>query len=142
LRHYCTRTRRMVTGSIPDDVIAIFNLPNTSSRIMALVSTQAFNTNEYQESSWGKVFRIRPTWAYQGKSDCDRGCRAPVHDFPHLHSVQTGSVAHRASYTMGTGRMFHPGIKRLGSEADHSSPFNAEVTFIPPRVLIARCLIN
>jgi hypothetical protein len=29
----------MVAGSIPDEVIKFFNLPNPSSRIMALVST-------------------------------------------------------------------------------------------------------
>jgi hypothetical protein len=31
---------RKVAGSIPDEVIGFFNFPNTSSRIMALGSTQ------------------------------------------------------------------------------------------------------
>jgi hypothetical protein len=39
--------------------------------------------------------------------------------------VQTVSVAHAASYTMGTG--FLPGVKRSGRGVDHSLPFSAEV---------------
>jgi hypothetical protein len=50
LRHYATS--RKVAGSIPD-VIRFFNLPNPSSRAMALGSNSASNRNEYQESSWG-----------------------------------------------------------------------------------------
>jgi hypothetical protein len=38
LRHYATRLK--VAGSIPDDVIEIFNCPNPSSRTMALGWTQ------------------------------------------------------------------------------------------------------
>jgi hypothetical protein len=51
-----------------------------------------------------------------------------------LHSVQTESGAHPASYSMGTWGNFL-GMKRLGLEADHSLPFNAEVKnggAIPP----------
>jgi hypothetical protein len=41
--------------------------------------------------------------------------------------VQTGSGAHPASCTMGTGGTF-PGAKaRLGRDADHSPPSSAEV---------------
>jgi hypothetical protein len=43
------------------------------------------------------------------------------------HRVQTGSGAHPASYPMGTRGSF-PGVKRPGHEADHSSPYSAEVT--------------
>jgi hypothetical protein len=39
LRHYATS--RQVAGSISDDAIEIFNLPNTSSRNMARGSTQS-----------------------------------------------------------------------------------------------------
>jgi hypothetical protein len=45
------------------------------------------------------------------------------------HCVQTRSGAHPASYTIGT-RGYFPGgggVKRPGGEADHSSPFSAEV---------------
>jgi hypothetical protein len=38
LRHYATS--RKVAGSIPDEGIGLFNLPNPSSRTMALGSTQ------------------------------------------------------------------------------------------------------
>jgi hypothetical protein len=46
-------TSRNVAGSIPDEVIGFFNLPNPSSRTMALGFDSASNRNEYQESSWG-----------------------------------------------------------------------------------------
>jgi len=39
--------------------------------------------------------------------------------------VQTGPVAHPASYTMGTGSF--PEVKRLGRSVDHSPPSSAEV---------------
>jgi hypothetical protein len=43
--------------------------------------------------------------------------------------VQTGSGAHPASRTMGTGCPF-PGPKaRLGRDADHSPPSSAEVEY-------------
>jgi hypothetical protein len=38
---------------------------------------------------------------------------------PLLHSVQTGSGAHPASYSMGAGVSF-PGVKRPECEADHA----------------------
>jgi hypothetical protein len=59
----------------------------------------------------------------------DRGSRAR---FPagagnfSLHRVQNGSVAHPASYPMGTRGSF-PGGKAAGREADHSPPTCAEV---------------
>jgi hypothetical protein len=54
--------------------------------------------------------------------------------FSLLHSVQTGSGAHPASYPIGS-RGALPGAKRPGREADHSSPTSAEVKdggAIPP----------
>jgi hypothetical protein len=48
--------------------------------------------------------------------------------------IQTGSVAHPASYPMGTVGSF-PGIKRPRHEADRSPPTSAEVKncgAIPP----------
>jgi hypothetical protein len=39
--------------------------------------------------------------------------------------VQTGSEAHPASYTLGTGSF--PGVKRLGHGTDHPSPYSTEV---------------
>jgi hypothetical protein len=51
-----------------------------------------------------------------------------VQIFSLLHSVQTDSGAHRASYTMGTGGSFAGGggVKRPGRETDHSPPSNVE----------------
>jgi hypothetical protein len=48
LRHYATS--REVAESSPDEV-EFCNLPNPSSRTVALVST--LNRNVYQEPSWG-----------------------------------------------------------------------------------------
>jgi hypothetical protein len=41
--------------------------------------------------------------------------------------VQTGSGAHPASCTMGTGGSFPGGKARPGRDADHSPPSSAEV---------------
>jgi hypothetical protein len=43
-----------------------------------------------------------------------------------LHSVQTASGAHPASYPMGNGPLFL-GVQRPGREAKHSPPSSAEV---------------
>jgi hypothetical protein len=41
--------------------------------------------------------------------------------------VQTGSEAHPASYSMGTGGSFPEGEVQPGCDADHSLPSSAEV---------------
>jgi hypothetical protein len=51
LRHYAIS--RKIAGWVPDEVIGFFNLPNPSSRTMALRVDSASNRNEYQGSSWG-----------------------------------------------------------------------------------------
>jgi hypothetical protein len=51
LRHYATS--RKVAGSIPDEV-EFFNLPNPSSRIMALGSTQPLTEMSIRNLSGGK----------------------------------------------------------------------------------------
>jgi hypothetical protein len=50
---------------------------------------------------------------------------AGIRDLYLLHSAQTGSGAHAASYSVGTGGFF-PGVKRPGPEADHSPPSSVE----------------
>jgi hypothetical protein len=40
--------------------------------------------------------------------------------------VQIGSEVHKTSYAMGTGGSF-PGVKRPGSEAEHSPPVSAKI---------------
>jgi hypothetical protein len=47
-------------------------------------------------------------------------------NFPIRHRVQAVSVAHPASYPMGTGDL-SLGVKRPGREADHSPASSAEV---------------
>ena len=48
--------------------------------------------------------------------------------FSVLQDVQTGSGADPASYLMGIGRFFFPGVKRPGGgEVDHLSPTSADI---------------
>jgi hypothetical protein len=52
LRHYATS--RKVAGSIPDEVIGFFNLPNPSSRTMTLGSTQPLTEMSTRNLPGGK----------------------------------------------------------------------------------------
>jgi hypothetical protein len=52
---------------------------------------------------------------------------ARAKDYSSNLCVQTGSGAHPASCTMGTGGPFPGGKARLGRDADHSPPSSAEV---------------
>jgi hypothetical protein len=65
-----------------------------------------------------------------GLDDREIEVRSPAgaEDFSSNLCVQTGSGAHPASCTMGTGGGPLPGGKaRPGHDADHSPPFSAEV---------------
>jgi hypothetical protein len=52
---------------------------------------------------------------------------AGTKDFSSILCVQTGSGAHSASSSMGTGGPFPGGKARPGRDADHSPPYSAEV---------------
>jgi hypothetical protein len=64
-----------------------------------------------------------------GLDDRATGVRSPAEakDFSSSLCVQTGSGAHPASCTMGTGGPFAGGKARPGRDADHSPPSTAEV---------------
>jgi hypothetical protein len=64
-----------------------------------------------------------------GLDDRAIGVRSPAGatDFSSILCVQTGSGAHPASCTMGTGGPFPGGKARPGRDADHSPPSSAEV---------------
>jgi hypothetical protein len=53
--------------------------------------------------------------------------QAGADDFSYSLCVQTGSGAHPASCTMGTGGPFPGGKARPGRDANHSPPSCAEV---------------
>jgi hypothetical protein len=53
--------------------------------------------------------------------------QAGAKDFSSILCVQTGSVAHPGSCTIGTGGPFPGGKARPGRDADHSPPSSAEV---------------
>jgi hypothetical protein len=62
-------------------------------------------------------------------ADWTAGVRSPTEaeDFSSNLCVQTGSGAHPASCTVGTGGSFPGGKARPGRDADHSPPSSAEV---------------
>jgi hypothetical protein len=60
-------------------------------------------------------------YSYDWGSNPDR-----AGNFSLQHHVQTGSGAHPPFYPLGTRGSF-PGVKQLGSEADHSPPSSAKV---------------
>jgi hypothetical protein len=64
-----------------------------------------------------------------GLDDRAIGVRSPTgaEDFSSILCVQTGSGAHPASCTMGTGGPFPGGKARPGRDADHLPPSSAEV---------------
>jgi hypothetical protein len=64
-----------------------------------------------------------------GLDDRANGVRSPAgaKDLSSILCVQTGSGAHTASCTMGTGGPFPGGKARPGRVADHSSSSSAEV---------------
>jgi hypothetical protein len=64
-----------------------------------------------------------------GLDDRAIGVRSPIgaKDFSLIVCVQTGSGAHPASCTMGTGGPFTGGKARPGRDTDHYPPSSAEV---------------
>jgi hypothetical protein len=64
-----------------------------------------------------------------GLDDRAIGVRSPAgaEDFSSILCIQTGSGAHPAYCTMGTGGPFPGGKARPGRDADHSPPVSAEV---------------
>jgi hypothetical protein len=64
-----------------------------------------------------------------GLDDRATGVRSPAvsKDFSSSLCVQTGSGAHPASCTIGTGGPFPGGKARSGRDADHSPPSSAVV---------------
>jgi hypothetical protein len=66
---------------------------------------------------------------YYGLDDRAIGVRSPAETkyFPSNLCVQTGSGAHPASCTMGTGGPFLGRKARPGRDVDHSPPSSAEV---------------
>jgi hypothetical protein len=71
------------------------------------------------------------------------GVRSPAgaKDFSSILCIQTGSEAHPASCTMGTGGSFPGGKARPGRDADHSPHLvprsRMSRTFTPPRASLA-----
>jgi hypothetical protein len=88
--------------------------------------------NNYQKAEL--IFRFSGTtaqlslysvWLRTGRPGFDPPTDAE--DFSSNLCVQTGSGAHPASCTMGTGGSFPGGKARPGRDADHSPPSSAEV---------------
>lgn len=73
-------------------------------------------------------------------TDWMAGIRFPVgaSNFPLIHSFQTASETHLASYPMNIGAI-SPGTRRPEREAGNSIPSSTEA--IPPFIFIVYCLI-
>jgi hypothetical protein len=80
------------------------------------------------ELAWSRVSSVSIVSDY-GLDDRAIGVRSPAgaKDFSSSFRVQTGSGAHPASCTMGTGGPFPAGRARSGRDTDHSPPSSAEV---------------
>jgi hypothetical protein len=79
------------------------------------------NINDHFRGSSGSIV------SDYGLDDRAIEVRERTEDFSSSPCVQTGSVAHPASYPMGTGGSFPGGKARPGRDADHSPPSSAEV---------------
>jgi hypothetical protein len=112
-----------------------------NSLIRLLMPSQRYSRADlFLEENWLRPLKVLPSFtAYPGVGIAtgygleDPGFRQDK-TFSLLHSVQTGTQAHPASYPIGTGAI-SPGVKRPGREADHSPPSSAEVNnggAIPP----------
>jgi hypothetical protein len=72
--------------------------------------------------------------------------RSSIPDFSLLHSVQTGSGTHRASYPVGIKESL-TGVKRPELEIDHSPPSSAEakngevISPLPPHVFMVGIIL-
>jgi hypothetical protein len=116
-----TRTRKIASrstalGSLFGRCLVRISAQNTVypdwdiSRVSSLPPSKLFNNCNYEGSSTGRIAIF-------------------------LHSVHTGSGAHRTSYSVGSEGLFSRGVQRPEREADHSLPFSAEfknVWAIPP----------
>jgi hypothetical protein len=91
-RHYATSQKG--AGSIPDEVIRLFNWPDPSSSIIALRVDSVPNGNEYQESSWRwrAVDRcVRLTTSPSSMSSLSGKCRSlDVSHLMGLHGLLQG----------------------------------------------------
>jgi hypothetical protein len=93
----------------------------------AILCSQEPDTDPYPEpdesphSSVGRERRSNPYTVQNGRLRSRGWIPSGVRNYDLLHSIQTGSGAHPASYPMGTGGSL-PGVK-----ADHSPPTSAEV---------------
>jgi hypothetical protein len=83
---------------------------------------------ERNASSWSRGSSVSTVSGY-GLDDRAIEVRSPAgaKDFSSSLCIQTGSEAHPASCTMGTGGPFPGGKARSGRDADHSPPPSAEV---------------
>jgi hypothetical protein len=106
-------------------LLLLILIPFTTTNTVITITT-VNTTNYYHYWSRGSSGSIVSDY---GLNDRAIGVRSPAEakDFCSSLCVQTGSGAHLASCTMGTGGPFPGGKARPGRDADYSSPSSAEV---------------
>jgi hypothetical protein len=111
--------RRILTSWL---LLSLFLPSSTDTLIIHMIKT-LFNVCVGSRVSSGSIVSV------YGLDDRAIGVRSPAgaNDFSSSVFVQTGSGAHPASCTMGTGGPFSGGKARPRRDADHSPPSSAEV---------------
>jgi hypothetical protein len=106
-------------------VHSVTKIPFTiTGRVVAGMKT--FTYLSFNNRSWGSSVSIVSGYRLDAQAIEVRS-PAGAKDFSCSLCVQTGSEAHPASCTMGTGGPFPGGKARPGRDADHSPPSSAEV---------------
>jgi hypothetical protein len=108
----------------PKELVISLNvcLQNSNKSVRGVFHSVLYKiTNVFRFGNWDSLVGITTTF----RLDCYSSIPVEARDFSLLHSIQTGSGAHPASYQISTGGSFL-GVKRQGREADHSPQFTAE----------------
>jgi hypothetical protein len=113
---------------ILNQLVYLYEIQLVSHAIDDALDAISFNFVAYYYIRWSRGSSVSIESGY-GLYDRAIEVRSPAGamDFSSSLCVQTGSGAHPASCTMGSGGPFPGGKSRPGRDADHSPPSSAEV---------------
>jgi hypothetical protein len=113
----------MVVSLIILEILLLLILLSTRKYFNSFLLLRGFSKSSDTPSEPGSSVSI----VYDHRLDGRVRSPTEAEDFASNLCVQTGSGAHPAPYTVGTGGSFPGGKTRLGRDADHSPPSSAEV---------------